>query len=1352
MAERMRRYRVTSPMIDFLKLRTALVAAALAVAYLAAASGPANAALDHSTVEKTFTVAECGEIFDMAIDETNQYVYVQCRNIGGGGIPGIKRYDFNGNPAPFAATADYIVGNEIRESPTGGGTCSSSCLGTGGIAVDNSLAHPGFLYIGGGTGIGQNLDVVNPSGSFVISFPTSTPFSFGWSDVDVGPDGAIYAMEQRGSPYVAKRTPDFTEVSRLYTLEAANRLRADSTGAIWAINQSGPRLSKYEADQFSSKIDTGFATPQSVLLSLKAVPSPFFLDPLLQGSSLRSIDVDPTNDDLYVDRGNKVEVFSHGTAAEAPYQNGPTFGGGTLTNSGAMVVTANRKVFASNGTSVIRFGTGNILPDVHTFAPDTSEVGHTTATVKGVVEPAGGAGVTACQVEYGFDKTYSGPGSGTSVCSPNPASAPPGSNFTVTTPVSAALSGLETGKRYHFRFKATNPSGSNYGIDRTVVPSFVLNVQTLPVSAVSDEGATLHGSFDPDGIATTFHFEYGLDSNYGLSTPETSAGAASGVKAVEAPVDSLVPGRLWHYRVVATNGNGTTTGPDRTFRTAAPPDLSGVRTSDVAATSAKLRARINPNGYDTEYRFEYGTTTDYGQSIPLLEASVGNGTSPTDVEQAVTGLEAGQTYHFRLIAHNEWGTSESDDTTFDFAPPGCPNDHVRQQTSSSYLPDCRAYELVSPGSAGGVILMPGEMLIAFAGHDEGEPRHEWPQNTGYATSPPRFSYWGALGAVNGIDAVASLLEQYVTTRTPNGWITTLPGLKGSESREVGRTQCNEALSLCLNHDEGVFAGLEPPEEAAPVFDVSGEQIDHWPTNVGTVFGGRYFSGAQRASRDFSHYVFGSNNAVFTPEGLKGGLGSAYDNDIRTRNISIISKLPNGNDMTQDGADAPTQRFDFPGMSVDGSRILIQHPASEGGVHLYVRVNDALTYDVSRGAGADFVGMVRDGQKVLFTTAAPLTLDDTDTSTDLYQWSEAGDVLTRLSQGNGQGNTDSCTSAFSPKCGVQGLDTEQDHPLGYVSIPGPDDDIAEGSGDAYFYSPEVLDASRPGIAGQKNLYVYRNGTVRLVSVMDQGTKISRMQISPDGSHAAMITTSRMTSYDNKGIKEMYTFNPETSVVRCASCDPNGFPPISPVEASSNGRFMSDDGRAFFATRDALVPRDTNGAILDVYEYVGGRPQLITSGIGSRDFTGGGKTISLLFPGVNIGLEAVSHDGVDVYFSTFETLVTQDQNGAFVKFYDARTGGGFTDDDALLPCAAADECHGADSSRPPAPGIGTGGDLGAGGNAVSASANCGSRKKKRKSRRCTKKTATAGRTACRKRRLPSHTCVKPYQAPVDQRRGK
>ena len=140
-------------------------------------------------------------------------------------------------------------------------------------------------------------------------------------------------------------------------------------------------------------------------------------------------------------------------------------------------------------------------------------------------------------------------------------------------------------------------------------------------------------------------------------------------------------------------------------------------------------------------------------------------------------------------------------------------------------------------------------------------------------------------------------------------------------------------------------------------------------------------------------------------------------------------------------------------------------------------------------------------------------------------------------------------------------------------------------------------------------------------------------------------------------------------------------------------MADDGRTFFSSKDQLDPRDKDGTITDVYEYVDGRPQLITTGQANRDFTGGSEVFSLISTSAYVGLEAVSHTGVDVYFSTFETLVNRDHNGEYVKFYDARTGGGFPEEPELLPCEAADECHGADSSAPPPPAINSAGNLGA-----------------------------------------------------------
>jgi hypothetical protein len=150
-------------------------------------------------------------------------------------------------------------------------------------------------------------------------------------------------------------------------------------------------------------------------------------------------------------------------------------------------------------------------------------------------------------------------------------------------------------------------------------------------------------------------------------------------------------------------------------------------------------------------------------------------------------------------------------------------------------------------------------------------------------------------------------------------------------------------------------------------------------------------------------------------------------------------------------------------------------------------------------------------------------------------------------------------------------------------------------------------------------------------------------------------------------------------------------------------MTDDGRAFFSTDDALVHGDTNHAI-DVYEYVDGHPQLITTGTGETSVAGGFASALLNPP----GLSGVSADGRDVYFSTYDTLVSQDHNGLFLKFYDARAGGGFPALPPPPPCEAADECHGAGSVPPAAIKNETGTVL-AGGNAT------GSHRKHRRNHR-------------------------------------
>lgn len=298
-------------------------------------------------------------------------------------------------------------------------------------------------------------------------------------------------------------------------------------------------------------------------------------------------------------------------------------------------------------------------------------------------------------------------------------------------------------------------------------------------------------------------------------------------------------------------------------------------------------------------------------------------------------------------------------------------------------------------------------------------------------------------------------------------------------------------------------------------------------------------------------------------------------------------------------------------------------------------------------------------------------------------------MVRVSAGSGAGDTDSCTTTWIEGCDVQVASGAIETEAPEETILTGDNWISRSTGDILFYSPEQLTGS-DGFAGRRNLYEYHDGQLRFVTSLPGGFPAVRMQVTPDGGRVAILTKAKLTGYDNAAHNEMYTIDPGDSppVVTCVSCNPSGAAATGEVKASGNGLFMADDGRAFFSTVEALVPFDTDG-VRDVYEYVAGRPQLISSGTAQQDTWGGGL---LFYPEMTVGLEGVSADGVDVYFTTFETLVPQDENGEFIKIYDARSGGGFPADEPLPPCKAADECHGAGSVTPPAPQVGTSAKLG------------------------------------------------------------
>ena len=546
------------------------------------------------------------------------------------------------------------------------------------------------------------------------------------------------------------------------------------------------------------------------------------------------------------------------------------------------------------------FGNPVIIPDINV----TEAVGkHNTAHLEANIGLAGGPAVTECKLEYGPEAATPGQTASINYEFFLPCNVP--TPYAADTDLEFDLTKLIVGEDYHYRYIVKNANGTNTGRDQSVQTFAVLDLKTDPATDLDPGAATLNGTVNPDGYDTEFFYQYGISQNYTQKTPKVKLPPTTGAAALPpTEITGLQPGRVYHYRLIARNKLGTTKGEDRSFIVPATPRISAVRVTNVSDTDATLNAGVNPFGFDTTYHFEYGKTPSYGDSLP--EASIGAGEVPVAVTGDLSGLDPGVTYHFRVVATNKWGTTISPDSNFSFQAPACPNEHVRQQTNATYLPDCRAYEIVSPEDAGAVQLYPGGVSDGVGGGFAfgTELGIEAPNPAGRASSPARFGFFGGAGAIAGLHPPNVLVDRYVSTRTNEGWVTTYPGRSGKDTLIAVKPLCNIEMSICIDSEYGDLFGGPPgePEEpflnhAAHVWGVEGNSLGRWPTNLDVVEGGSV--AAQKAIRssapsgDFSHFVFSSEEVPFAPGGVEGPPGSVYDNDISDKTVKIASLLPNG---------------------------------------------------------------------------------------------------------------------------------------------------------------------------------------------------------------------------------------------------------------------------------------------------------------------------------------------------------------------------------------------------------------------------------------------------------------------------
>jgi hypothetical protein len=280
----------------------------------------------------------------------------------------------------------------------------------------------------------------------------------------------------------------------------------------------------------------------------------------------------------------------------------------------------------------------------------------------GMVDPNGKA--TVCEFRY----TDSGGDTRRVPCGVNPGSG----DGAVS--VSATVVGVSDASPV-IQLVAFNGDGADYG-EESPVPSGHYDFYSPPIvttdsaTGVSSTGATLNGTVDPQGSPTTCEFDYGPTVTYGHTVQcGQDPGSAEAPMSVSADILSSVPYADVHYRLRATNVEGTTVAYNRLV-------VVGDQPAHAAATGGgnfswvpyaglsgmlTLRGTIDPNGSAVTCEFEYGATLAYGHTAPCA-TEPGSGSEPVEVSAVVEdmpvelGLQTAR--YFRLIASGETGTAK----------------------------------------------------------------------------------------------------------------------------------------------------------------------------------------------------------------------------------------------------------------------------------------------------------------------------------------------------------------------------------------------------------------------------------------------------------------------------------------------------------------------------------------------------------------------------------------------------------------------------------------------------------------------------------------------------------------------
>ena len=266
---------------------------------------------------------------------------------------------------------------------------------------------------------------------------------------------------------------------------------------------------------------------------------------------------DPVAGDIYQDTEAQIDHYSPDcNPNEGECSPIDSFGAGHLFGSkGVAVDGGTGSVYVANSQSNEVSVFEDVRPKVITGP--SSEASETSVVMTGRIEPTSVSGeITECKFEYGFDKRYGH----TIPCSPT-------TPYAGAQDVTATVTGLQAGTTDHYRLFAASANTKKAGADRTFVTTQPPSVDALSSENLTATSADLKGAINPNGLATSYQVEYGGTTKYGqvIPVPAGSLEASNSDQTITVHLENLTPHVSYHYRLVATNADGTTATEDHTF-------------------------------------------------------------------------------------------------------------------------------------------------------------------------------------------------------------------------------------------------------------------------------------------------------------------------------------------------------------------------------------------------------------------------------------------------------------------------------------------------------------------------------------------------------------------------------------------------------------------------------------------------------------------------------------------------------------------------------------------------------------------------------------------------------------------